>query len=212
MTLRHVSAYFLWYSHMHSHLHVLLCLTLPLDSCRALFVNSYLSFIFPLLQAVIQIHFNTRIETATRVICLISSVPRPLLSITALAHNFSTATVWYRRKAHSNFIFRGSSLPPNECDDSGLFLQQSLVLTAVPSTMSLQTGLSPLPSLKSSRLSTTTWPIRSCLEKRSKSYTEKCSFLECSSFSGTPNWNVSLNTGFKVFLWTWDREREKDRV
>lgn len=60
-------------------------------------------------------------------------------------------------------------------------------LTAVPSTMSLQMGLSPLPSLKSSRLSTTTWPIRSCRENRSKSYTEKCSFLECSSLSGTPN-------------------------
>lgn len=88
----------------------------------------------------------------------------------------------------------------------GLVYFCSIVLTAVPSTMSLQTGLSPLPSLKSSRLSTTTWPIRSCLEKRSKSYTEKCSFLECSSFNGTPNWKVSLNTGFKVFLWTWDRQ------
>lgn len=78
--------------------------------------------------------------------------------------------------------------------------------------MSLQTGLSPLPSLKSSRLSTTTWPIRSCLENRSKSYTEKCSFLECSSFSGTPNWNVSLNTGFRVFLWTWRRRRRPELV
>lgn len=106
-------------------------------------------------------------------------------------------------KAHSDLIISNAKwASPPECDYTGSFL------TAVPSTMSLQMGLSPLPSLKSSRLSTTTWPIRSCLENRSKSYTEKCSFLECSSFSGTLNWNVSLNTGFKVFLWTWERQTE----
>lgn len=57
-------------------------------------------------------------------------------------------------------------------------------------------------SAKSKKLSTITWPIKSCLENLSKSYTEKWSFLVFRSLYGTVNKKTSSNTGFRVFLCT----------
>lgn len=77
-----------------------------------------------------------------------------------------------------------------------------IILTLVTYSISFQILHSLGKSAKSKKLSTTTWPIRSCLENLSKSYTEKWSFLVLRSLYGTVNKKTSSNTGFRVFLCT----------